>query len=135
MPIGGDVDGDYVVPGLWLDVPERRKRPEDAGIPDQHVEPAIALGERRTETRDAVVILEVERYQRCRTAGRADRVVELLESAHRARDCDHMRARARKRERRRIADPARSAGDQGDAVGEGGGCHAGPYRLSTPRMI
>ncbi len=121
MPVGGDVDGDHLVPGFRLDVAERRERPEHAGIADQNVEPLVALVERGAEPHDAVVVLEVERHQRGRAADGADRVVELFQPADRARDRDHMRARARERERGRVADAARGAGDERDLVGEGRG--------------
>ena len=51
-------------------------------------------------------------------AGGADRVVELFQPADRARDRDHVRAGLRELECGRHADPARSAGDERDAVGE-----------------
>ena len=46
-PVGGDVDGDRLVPVLRLDMVERRQRAENAGIADEDVEPAVALVERR----------------------------------------------------------------------------------------
>src|SRR5439155_14296068 len=77
------------------------------------------LVERGAEPRDALVVLEVKRNKRGAAAGRADRIVELLQAADRARECDHVRARARERKRRRIADAARGAGDERDLAGEG----------------
>ena len=71
---------------------ERRQRPEDAGIADQHVEPAVALVEREREPRDAVAVLHVERHQRGGAAGGLDLVVEFFQPADGARDRHHMRA-------------------------------------------
>ena len=68
--------------------------------------------------RDAVVVLEIERHQGGAPAELADLVVEFLEPADRAGDRDHMRTDARQRERGRVADAARCAGDERDAVGE-----------------
>ena len=100
---------------------ERRERPENAGIADQDVEPAEALVQRKPEPVDALVVLEVERHQRGGAAERLDRVVELLEPADGAGDGDDVGAGLRQRERGRIADAARGAGDERDAVGEGQG--------------
>ena len=91
------------------------------GIADQHVEPLVTLVERRGEPVEAVVIAHVERHQRRRTAGLAHRVVEFFKPADRARYGDHMRAGACQRQRRRIADAARGAGDERDTVGKDGG--------------
>ena len=49
----------------------------------------------------------------------ADRVVELLDPADRARDRDDMGAGARDRDSCRVADAARGAGDERDPVSEG----------------
>ena len=119
MPVAGDVDRDHFVPCLRLDVAERGERPENAGIADEHIQPPVALGERRAEPRDPLEVLEVERHQRRGATGSADRVVKLFETADGAGDRDHMRARARQRERGRVADAARGAGDERDLAGEG----------------
>src|SRR5262247_57475 len=87
---------------------ERGQRAKNAGIADHHVEPV-----------DALVVLEVEGYEGGRAAQRLDRVVELLETADRARERDDMGAGLRQRERGGVADAARGAGDERDTVGEG----------------
>ena len=63
-----------------------------------------------------MIVAQVERRQRCRTAFGADGVVKLFEAADRARDGDHMRAGARQRERHGVADTARGAGDERDPI-------------------
>src|SRR6266702_3117510 len=117
---------------------ERRKRAKHASVADQNVEPLIALVERGVKPRDALVVLEVKRNKRGGAAGRADRVVELLQAADRARECDHVRARTRERERRRIADAARGAGDERNLAGEGRGHRPllmGHYSYVEPRAV
>src|SRR5262245_35730678 len=98
---------------------ERGQRPKNAGIADQHVEPSETLVQREAEPVDALVVLEVEGYEGGRAAQGLDRVVELLESADRARERDDMGAGLRQRERGGVADAARGAGDERDTVGEG----------------
>ena len=121
LPIGGDVDRDQIVPVLRFDMAERRQRPEDAGIADQHVEAAVALVERQRQAGDAVAILDVERHQRGAAAGRLDLVVELFQAADGARHRDDMAACLRQLQRQRGANAARGAGHQRDTVGEGFG--------------
>src|SRR5262245_54126626 len=98
---------------------ERGQRPKNAGIADQHIEPSETLVQGRAEPVDALVVLEVERYQGGRAAERLDRIVELLEAADRARERDDMGAGLRQRERGGVTDAARGAGDERDTVGEG----------------
>ena len=119
LPIGGDVDRKHVVPVLRLEVVERRRHAENAGIADQHVEAPVAFVERQREPRDAVGIFHVERHQRGRAAGRLDLVVEFFQPADRARHRHHMGAGLRQLQRDRRANAARGAGDQRDFVGEG----------------
>ena len=66
--------------------------PSDAGIADQHVEAAVALGQRQRQPGDAVAVLHIERHQRGRAAGRLDLVVEFFQAADGARHRDDMRA-------------------------------------------
>ena len=49
LPIGGDVDREDIVPVLRLDVAERRRRGQQPGVADQHVELAVTLVERERE--------------------------------------------------------------------------------------
>src|SRR5499433_3984794 len=98
---------------------ERGQRAKNAGIANHHVEPPETLVQGKAEPVDALVVLEVERYEGGRAAHRLDRVVELLESADRARERDDMGAGLRQRERGGVADAARGAGDERDTVGEG----------------
>jgi hypothetical protein len=99
-------------------VAEWRERAEDAGVADQYVESAVALGKRAGEPVDRVEVLQIPRHQGGRTAGGANGVIEFFEPANRARDRYDMRARFRQRERGRRADAARCAGDERDAIGE-----------------
>jgi hypothetical protein len=92
-------------------VVERRKRSENAGIADEHIEPSEPLVQREAEPVDALVVLEVERHQRCRSARSLDRIIELLEATHGARERDDMRAGLRQRECGGVADAARGAGN------------------------
>ena len=101
--------------------PSGEEGPATPALPTQDVELAVALLQRRAEPRDAVGIGEAERHQRRAAAVLPDLVVELLEPALRARHRDDVRARFGERARRGIADAARGAGDEGDAVGEGKG--------------
>ena len=138
--VGRDVHRHHVLEHLRLDMAHRRERAEQAGIRHQHVEPAVALVEREPKPVDAVVVFQVERHER-RGAARLDRVVKLLEPADGARDRHHMRAGLRQSERGCVADAARGAGDERDAVGEGfdiftpsfrGPCEArSPNRITT----
>src|SRR5262249_5617265 len=75
----------------------------------------------RAEPVDALVVLEIERHERGRTAQGLDRVVEVLEPADGARERDNMGAGLGQRERGGVADAARGAGDERDTVGEGKG--------------
>ena len=97
---------------------ERRGGAGNGGIADQDVEPAIALVERRPEPGDALGIPQVERHERRRAAGGADRIVELFEPAHGARDRHDVGAGLRELQRQRGTDAARGAGDERDAAGE-----------------
>ena len=94
--------------------------PSIAGIGEEHVELAPALVNRAAQPVDAGAVLEVERHQRRRRRAALICVVELLEPADGARDRDDMRAGRGKRRRRRTADAARCAGDDGDAAGKRG---------------
>ena len=87
-----------------------------------HVEPAMALMQRRTQPGDAVGIGEIERHQRGAAASLADLVVELFQPALRARHSHDMRAALGERNRGGVADAARGAGDESDAGSEGC-CH------------
>ena len=126
------VDGDDIVPLLRLEMGERRQRAEHAGIGDEDVELAPALVDRPAEPVERGIIGDVARHQRGGRAGRADRVVELLERALGPRQCDHMRAGPRQLDRHGTADAARGAGDDGDAVGERSFGHGASGRPSRP---
>ena len=104
-----------------LDMAERGRHAEHAGIADQDVEAAVTFVEREREPGDAVRILHVERHQRCRAALGLDLVIELFQPADRPRHRHHMRAGLRQFERQRRANTARGAGDQRDTVGQGSG--------------
>src|SRR5258708_19659417 len=73
-------------------MPERRGGTGDTGIANENVELAVALMQRRAKPRDAVEIGEVQWHQRGAAAVLSDLVVELLQSALRARDGHNMRA-------------------------------------------
>ena len=118
MPVRGDIDGESLVPGLRLDVIERRALAPDRGIADQNIEMLIAFVERRGEPVEPGVIAHVERHQCRRTAGRTRRVVDFLETADSARHGDDMCTLARQCEGRRAADTARGAGDERDTISE-----------------
>ena len=98
---------------------ERRKRSENPGIADEHVEPPETFVQGRAEPVNAGVVLEVERHERRRSAQRLDRVVEFFKPADRARERDDMGARFRQRECGGVADAARGAGDERDPIGKG----------------
>src|SRR5450631_1935835 len=102
-------------------MPERRGGAGDAGIADENVEPAVALMQRRTQPRDTLEVGEIKRHQGRGSAVVADLVVEFFQAALRSRHRNDMRAGFSQRARRGIADAARSAGDEGDAGGEGKG--------------
>jgi hypothetical protein len=69
---------------------QRRQRPEDAGVADEHVELAPALVDGGAQGIDLVVGLEVEREQRGAAATGPYLVVDLLERAGGAADQDQM---------------------------------------------
>ena len=96
VPVGGDVDGDHIVPGLRLDMAEG-KRPENPGIADENIESAVALVERRAEPSDALGVLRGRPGPGWPYHRRADGVVELLKPSDGARHRHHMRAVARVR--------------------------------------
>ena len=98
-PVGGDIDGDDVVPFRRRHVIERRQRAENAGIADQNVETAVAFAQRGGEAVDTGVILQVERHQRRGAAAGADGVVEFFKPADGARHRHDMRAGCRQRQR------------------------------------
>ena len=87
-----------------------------AQLADQRIKAPVAFVQRRAEPVDGGVVADVERGERGRAAGGTHRVVELLKSADGARQSDHMRARACQRDRSRVANAARRAGDERDAV-------------------
>ena len=100
---------------------ERRRGAGDAGIADENIELAMALVQRGAKPRNAVEIGQAERHQRGAAAILSDFVVEFFQPALRARDRHNMRAGLGERARGGIADAARGAGDESDAVGEGFG--------------
>ncbi len=85
----------HAFPMLRRDVGERRQAPENGGVADQHVEPAEALIERRSERIDGLAVGEVERNERRLAARGPDRVVDLFKRFAVARKQQHMRALAR----------------------------------------
>ena len=120
LPVRGDVDRDRHCPRLSARCVERRGTLPSAGIADKNVEPPVALVEAAASRYEPAKSRDVERRQRGRTAGCADRVVELFETADRARERDHMRAGARQHECGGAADAARGAGDERDPTEQGG---------------
>src|SRR3984957_6999867 len=107
---------------------KRRGGTGDAGIADENIELATAVVQRRAKPCDAVGVGQVERHQRGAAAVLSDLVVEFLKPALRARHGDNMRAGFGERARRGVADAARGAGDESDAVGKGF-CHDPDPRL------
>ncbi len=101
---------------------DRRKRSQNAGVGDKDIEPAIALAHRGGEPVDTGIVFQVERHQGGSAAGGANGVVELFQAADGAGDRNDVRAGLGERERSRVPDAARGAGDQSDAVGEGFWC-------------
>ena len=91
---------------------ERRGHAGDRRITDENVELPVTLVQRRREAVNALIVAQVERCQRCRTAFGADGVVKLFQAADRACDGNHVRAGAAERERHGVADTARGAGDE-----------------------
>ena len=100
--------------------------PSTPALPNSDVELAPALVDHAAEAVDAGEILEVERDQRRSAALGADGVVELLQPAGRARHRHNVRAGFGERQRRRVANAARRAGDDGDASFQTGHRSAGP---------
>src|SRR3984885_2034826 len=105
---------------------KRRGGTGDPGIADEDIELAVAVIQCRAKPRDAVGVGQVERHQRGAAAVLSDLVVEFLEPALRARHRHDVRAGFRKGARGGIADAARGAGDESDAVGEGEGHDLNP---------
>src|SRR5512144_906080 len=95
---------------------EGRKRAEDGGVADEHVETPETLIERGAERIDGLPVSEVERNEARGAADRADIVIDPPEIGHAAGEQQHMRAFAGEGERNGTAEPARSAGDERDAV-------------------
>ena len=85
---------------------ERRERPEHRSIADQHIETAESLVQGETEAVDALIVLEIKGNQRGRSAQSLDRIIELLETADRARYRNDMGAGLGQCERGRVTDAA-----------------------------
>ena len=128
-PVGGDVHRHHLLEEFRLDVADRRERAQHAGVAQQHVEPAEAFMQRRTQPVDAGPVGDVERHQGGGAAERLDLVVEGLEPAYGPRHQHAMSAFAGVGQRRGGAQAARGAGDQGNAAGETAG--GGPAVGST----
>src|SRR5690606_12346487 len=90
------------------------------------VELAPALVEHRPELVDPVVRTQVELQDGGMPAGGADLVVDLLQRPRAPRRDHHVRPLAGEREGKGPAEPARGAGDEGNAILEtGAGGHGG----------
>ncbi len=117
-PVGGEIDRHHLVPFCRLDVGDRRQRAEHPGIGDQDVEPAMALEDHAAQPVDGVEIGEIEGRQRRFAAGRAHRVVGLLQPAGGTAEQDQPGALGGEAPRHRGTDAARRAGDERDAPGQ-----------------
>jgi hypothetical protein len=99
-------------------VAERGENPKLGGIADKYVEPGPAVEQRRGELVDLNEIAQVDGDESSIAAGRANRVVNLLEASDRARRQDDMCALAREALGDGRTDAARGASDQRDLTGE-----------------
>src|SRR5207247_4808290 len=80
-PVGGDIDRYHLLPCTCFDVVERRKRSENSGIGNEHIQPPETLVQSEAEPINPGIVPEVEAHQgRCSARG-LDRVVEFLETA------------------------------------------------------
>ena len=117
-PVGGEVDVDHFLPGLGLDMGERRHGAEHAGIADQHVDLAVALVEAGAELVDGVEVAQVHRHQqRGLAVDGADLVVQLFERADGAGGEDEVGAFPGVAQGDRAADAAAGSGHKADAAG------------------
>jgi len=95
---------------------ERRDDAKRTGIAEEGVEPAPALEDRGAQPVDGVELAQVQRHE-CRGAALAtDRVVGLLETAHRARDADDMRPGRTESNGGGASDAPRGAGNERYAI-------------------
>src|ERR1044071_2652906 len=82
LPVGGDIDGENIVPVLWFDMREWRQRAKDAGIADEDIKALIAFIQGQREAGDPLAVLDIEWHQSGGAAFGLDLVVKLLEGAH-----------------------------------------------------
>ena len=115
-PIGGHIDRHDFIPGLGLDMAERRQLAEHAGIADQDVEPAPAFMDGRSQSVEGRVIRDIRRHQSGGATHRLDFIVELLEPPLGAGKGDDMRTFRGQCQGDIFANAARRTGDDRDAV-------------------
>src|SRR5262245_49481188 len=99
---------------------ERRQRPKDAGVADEHVELAPTLVDGGAQGVDLVVRLEVEGEQRGAAAAGPDLVVDLLQCAGGAADEDQVCAFLGVGQRHGAADATGGSRDERETAGEAG---------------
>ena len=95
---------------------EGRESAEDGSVADKHVETPEALIKRGAERVDGLPVGEIERNEARAAADRADIVIDPPKIGHATGEQQHMRPFAGESESKGTAEPARSAGNERDAV-------------------